>query len=441
MRAFVVLCVLCEVARAAPCPPGESWDEGMAMCMPSPVDSNALAYDLMTSPDGCGDGSYFHFGMSMCLPKPTMLGHFSGMAMGNVFFAFNYVDGPRGRMALAAPDWLMFDMGVDLARWNRLELDVMLTFERWLYPDAGWPEALQIGESDAQGRPFIDAQHPHSSPLMGLTLTDVISFSSTRTRILRVFFSPRGETTDGPIAMMHRPTGTVNPDAPLGHHIGQDVGHVTSTVIGVAAVIGGTTLEASTFHGHEPAPMSVDLPIGAPDSFAFRVTQQIGKRFLVAASVAYVRDPEGEADIPDEVRVSASGYTQWNLPKGWRAHGTLIWGGITRYDRASFLNSITGEWSFLDDSNNLWGRVEALQRTPAELAIAQDDTGRWVGALTLGYTRRVLTLWAFDFSIGGSATASFVPDAFATAYGGNAVFSARLFLEARWMKSFAAGRR
>jgi hypothetical protein len=452
LRAALFVALLGGVARAQQvCPPGEAWDPGMSMCMPLPPSgqvpsaplSNAIAYDLMISPDGCGSGSYFHFGMSMCLPKPTRLGHFSGMAMGNLFLALDAVEGPRGTTQIVAPNWAMFDLGVDLARWNRLELDVMLTAERWLLPGGGYPLLLQIGEENSQGLPFIDAQHPHSSPLMGLTLTDVFSFSAMRTRIVRVFFAPRGESTDGPIPMMHRPTGTPNPDAPLGHHVGQDVGHVTSTVIGISVLIGHTLVEASTFHGLEPSPTRVDLPIGVPNSAALRIAQQIGQRFLISASVAYVTDPEGDPAVPHEWRISASGYTQWDLPHRWRGHGTLIWGGITDFDHATFLSSITGEWAFLDDANNFWGRAEALQRTPNELAIVapQPEVGQWVGALTIGYTRRLTSLWAFDFSVGGSATVSFVPGDYRTAYGGSSIFSGKLFLEARMMKMFAAGRR
>jgi hypothetical protein len=72
---------------------------------------------------------------------------------------------------------------------------------------------------------------------------------------------------------------------------------------------------------------------------------------------------------------------------------------------------------------------------------ARPDDGRWVGALTAGYTHRLSSVWAFDFSVGASLTASFVPDVFAAAYGGNSVFSGKLFVEARLMKMFSAGRR
>ena len=432
-------------AESHACDLTEAWDDSMAMCMPKAAGamSNSAMYDMMTSPDGCGPDGYFHFGMAMCLEKPRVLGRFSGMLMGNLFLAADAEQGSRGKTAFVAPNWLMANLGVNLASWNRLELDIMLTAERWTIPENGYPLLFQIGESNAQGQPFIDAQHPHSSPLMGLVLTDVISFSQLRTRLLRLWFAPRGESTDGPIAMMHRPTGTVNPDAPLGHHVGQDVGHVTSTVIGASLYIGKTLLEASAFHGKEPSPTKVDLPIGVPDSVSVRLVQQFRKNVMASASFAYVTDPEGDPTIPHEFRISASAYTQWNLPRGWRAHTTSIWGGITRYDHADFLNSFTFEGLFSDESNAIWSRLEVLQRTPAELNIVSSapNVGEWIGAVTLGYTRKLFSLWAFDFSLGGSGSIGFVPPSFSSAYGGQAIVSGKLFLEARLMKMFAAGKR
>jgi hypothetical protein len=437
---------------AAPpaCPPGEGWDTSMAMCMPAQADaqiSNARSWDLMTSPDGCGATGYFEFGMSMCEPRPGQPGRFSAMVMGNAFLVGIAEEGPRGRLALSAPNWLMGDGGIDLARWNRLELDAMLTAELWTTPANGYPELLQIGEDQRDGQPFVDAQHPHSSPIMGLTLTDVISWDDSRTRLIRLFFAPRGESTDGPIAFMHRPTGTVNPDAPLGHHIGQDVGHISSTVLGAGLYLGDTVLEASTFYGLEPQPTQVDLPLGVPDSFAARLSQHFGSHFTASASAAYVNDPEGDPTIPHVLRFSASGYSQHDVLGRWRLHTFAAWGGIAGYDHSDFLSSFIGEALLADDRElACWGRLEVLQRTPAELeilsasAFATPNVGQWVGALTLGLTAKIVSWWGFDFSAGGSATASALPSDYAPSYGGALVFSGKIFLEARFLRGFAYAR-
>jgi hypothetical protein len=403
---------------------------------------NAEHWDMMTSADQCSASEYWSFAMSMCLPRPAARGNFRAMIMGAIFLADVGVSGTRSAHELVAPNWLMLDLGVDLARWNRLELDTMLTAERWTFPYSGYPLPFQVGEDNSEGVPFVDAQHPHSSPLMGLTLTDVMSLWTTKLRIVRVWFAPRGESTDGPIAFMHRATGTVNPDAPLGHHVGEDVGHISSTVIGASLTLPSTIVEVSTFHGREPDPDAVDLPIGVPDSVAARVSQQLGRHYTVAASLAYVHDPEGtgpSSTMADPVmRASLSAYARWNLPLDWRAHVTLIWGGVSNYDATPWLDAITGEVLFTDWDNALWGRLEILQRTPAELRVnplpMDPNAPDWVGALTLGYTRRAVSLGPLDFSVGASGTLNFVTDTFLNAYGGRPILSGKLFVEARVIK-------
>jgi hypothetical protein len=361
---------------------------------------NAEHWDMMTSPDQCTSNEYWSFAMSMCLARPARRGNFRAMVMGALFLADVGVSGTRSAHDLAAPNWLMLDGGIDLARWNRLELDAMFTAERWTYPDSGYPLPFQVGEENEHGVPFVDAQHPHSSPL--------------------------------------------NPDAPLGHHIGQDVGHITSTVIGLSLTLPTTIIEASTFHGREPAPDAVDLPIGAPDSVAARVSQQLGRHHTLAASLAYVHDPEGTGQTEPVVRASVSAYARWNLPLDWRAYATLIWGGISNYDGASWLDSITGEVLFTDWSNALWGRLEILQRTPAELRVmpapANPNAPDWVGAVTAGYTRKIVALGPVDFSVGASGTLNFMTDTFLNAYGGRPIVSGKLFVEARVIKMFVVQR-
>ena len=440
-----VLSVCSGVARGADCPAGEAWDGAMAMCMPAAAAGqdtaeNAVVYNLMTQRVGCGSDMYFHFGMSMCLPKPRAPGRLSAMLMANAFVVDSGSTGPRGQRSVAVPNWFMANVGVDLAAWNRLDLDVMLTAERWTYPAGGYPELLQIGEHDAAGAPYIDAQHPHSSPAMGLQLTEVISLSSSATRLVRIWFAPRGETTDGPIAFMHRATGTLNPDAPLGHHIGQDVGHVTSTVIGASLTWDSSLLEISTFHGREPEPTAVDLPIGRPNSFAVRLVQHWDPWLSIAMSAAYVTDPESDGTVPALQRFSASAYTRHVLPAGWWAHTTWIWGGIAHYDHAPFLNSIGVEAAFMNAANALWTRVEVLQRTPAELGIAAplplDDSASFVGAWTLGATRLIAHAGPVDLSVGALGTLSVLPENFSSAYGGRTALTARAYLEARYLQMF-----
>lgn len=220
----------------------------------------------------CGEMQIWDVGMNMCMPFPReempmrML-----MLSGSLFGGETSTGGLRGRNAFFSTNMIMLDVGTTLGDRHYLNLDLMTTYEKWTLPSEGYPLLLQIGEEQASGQPFLDAQHPHSSPIMGLTLSDTIRLGEGKEEALKIFFAPRGETTEGPVAFMHRPTGMINPDAPLGHHIGQDVGHVTSTVIGASLKLGVTRFEASTFHRAEPSPTEVDLPLGSPDSGALRI--------------------------------------------------------------------------------------------------------------------------------------------------------------------------
>lgn len=359
-------------------------------------------------------------GMTMPLPMAHMPMHML-MLHGYGFFETIAEEGlERGRADFSGPNMFMADLGTSVGDAQYLNLDAMLTTDLWLVPKIGTPQLFQIGETQANGTPFIDAQHPHSSPIMGLTLSDTIVLDSGDKSNLKLFVAPRGESTDGPIAYMHRITGMVNPDTPLGHHIGQDVGHISSTVLGESLKLGGFHIEASTFNGAEPNPTQVDLPLGTPDSYAVRIIQEFSPQVMAMASYAYVNNPE--PGISNDQRYSASLYTHFPLSKNWTWHNTLVYGGITNIDNASFLNSALEEAALTNEKMAIFARVEALQRTPNQLGItgiSDPDTGRWVTAITLGYSHRVASWDGWELRAGASVTNDQTPVEFAGAYAGN----------------------
>ena len=326
----------------------------------------------------------------------------------------------RGRADFSGPNMFMADLGTSAGDFQYLNLDLMLTSDLWLVPSTGTPELFQIGETQANGAPFLDAQHPHSSPIMGLTLSDTIALNDSDKSNLKLFAAPRGESTDGPIAYMHRITGMVNPDTPLGHHIGQDVGHISSTVIGESLKLGGLHIEASIFNGMEPDPTQVDLPIRSPDSYAFRLIQDFSPRVSAMISYAYVNNPE--PGIATAERYSASLYTHLPLSNAWTFHNTLVYGGITNIDNASFLNSTLEEFALTSEKMAIFGRVEVLQRTPNQLLIPglpDPNTGRWVTAVTLGYTHQVLAWDGWELRAGASVSNDITPAEYSDTYAGN----------------------
>lgn len=387
-------------------------------------------------PKDCSDMEVWDYSMGMCMPLPmadmpmSML-----MVHGNAFLVQNSQEGPRGRNAFSSANMLMVDYGSSISSNHYFNVDLMLTAEKWTFPKEGYPELLQIGEENEDKAPYLDAQHPHSSPIMGLTFSDTISLNNNKDH-LKLFFAPRGQSTEGPVAFMHRQTGMQNPDAPLGHHIGQDVGHITSTVVGASIHLNKTTLEGSTFNGTEPSPTETDLPLGSLNSYSTRIIHEFTPKFYAMISAAFVKSPEEDDPELDHVwRYSASIYNTIDISNEWMLHNSFIWGLTNFYDNVSALNSFNEEFWFHKNDANIWGRFEYLQRTPAQLQIPSPDplSTHWVTALTLGYTHNIFDFSSFNLSLGISATKSFLPSNFQAAYDGDPL-GGKIFLRIELMK-------
>jgi len=376
-------------------------------------------------------------GMGMPMPLPMARMPMSMLMIhGNAFGVGVGEEGyPRGRGAVYSTNMLMVDLGTSVGDFQYLNLDVMLTAELWTVPSDGYPELLQIGENQANGLPFLDAQHPHSSPLMGLTLSDTLAWGDGKNH-LKLFAAPRGETTDGPVAFMHRATGMVNPDAPLGHHVGQDSGHISSSVLGASLKLGFLRAEASLFHGMEPEPAQVDLPLGEPDSHAFRIIGEFSPDVMLMASYAYVNQPE--PGIAEAERFSASLYTRAPLSEQWTLHNTLIYGFITNIDYAPRLSSVTEEFLVSESKLRVFGRLEVLQRTPRQLGVAgssEPDLGRWVEAITVGYSRQLAAWDGWELNFGASLNLDLTPPEFSADYAGNP-FTYKFFFQIGGMQMY-----
>jgi hypothetical protein len=207
--------------------------------------------------------------------------------------------------------------------------------------------------------------------------------------------------------------------------------------LGTSLKLGETRIEASIFHGEEPEPTKVDLPLGTPDSGALRIIQEFNPSLMAMGSVSYISHPEPhDPDIVYEMRYSASAYYRIALSKDWTFYNTFIFGAVTHYDHASVLNSFAEEFWFTAGAPNFWGRIEVLQRTAGELGIdsvAEPNSGRWVSAMTLGYTHYFAHWEGATLGIGGALTKNFLPADFSSAYDGNP-WAAKVFLQLKGMR-------
>ncbi len=384
------------------CAPHESWDYAMAMCMP---ENDAGSESVALS------------------------------AQFNAFGMFAIAQGPRGVDAWAAPNMVMVDLGQSVGASHFLNLELMGTTELWTYPRHGYPELLQIGEERSDGTPYVDAQHPHSSPIMGLTLSD--SFTIGQSGTLKVFFAPRGESTDGPVAFMHRDSARDNPDAPLGHHVGQDVGHISSTVIGAQLALGRLSVEGSVFNGTEPSPTILKMTVGALNSQAIRFTYALTPEHRTMVSWAHVQqyDPQYPG-TESATRLSASLYDRFSAGELDTVDHSLIVGSISRHPGGSSLTSFLDETVMTRGKSDLWARIEILQRLASELGLMVPeqrsmDPSRWVSAFTLGYTHWSTRAGPVQVGIGSSITIDALPRVWAAPYGGQTPWTFRLMVQIR----------
>ncbi|MDZ4676801.1 MAG: hypothetical protein SGI74_04750 [Oligoflexia bacterium] len=388
-------------------------------------------------PFECSDAEYVDPALAMCVPRPgEYIGSLHTMVHGNAFLIGQSSSGKRGKRSFAAPHMLMIESGSSLDMNNYVNLELMLTSELWTLPNTGNPELLQIGEENSYRQPYIDAQHPHTSPIMGLTLSDTIRLPVGNNHA-KIFYSPRGSSTAGPIAFMHRPTGMVNPDAPLGHHLGQDSGHISSNVLGGALQLGALRIEPSVFHGLEPHPTETDIELGRFNSYALRLTQELSPSIWLMGSAAYITSPEhDDTGLAFRVQYSLSAYTFSEFSHHFKLINALIV-GMTRNNSETALRSIGEEFIVPLTQSKIWGRFELIERRPAELLVVSANSGvaQWLTALTLGYTYDLFQMDSLNFGLGGSVTHNILPPEFANAYDGNP-WTGKVFVQLSGADSF-----
>lgn len=417
--------------------PNTHWDSNMKMCMPNTPDPTGQCTEPSTHWDAT---------MGMCMPD------LSGKS--NLNFHINQYmigiteSGPRGRTAFSAPNMFNLTFQQIISSCDSVKVDWMGTTDKWTTPQDGTPELLQTGEANKEGKPYLDAQHPHTSPVMGLTFAVVHCLSKNNDNKFTLSFAPRGEATAGPQAFMHRPSADGNPNAPLGHHL-QDVFHIMSTVLAAKLEFGKWTISGSLFSGQEPSPSEVTLDMHKFDSGGLSISRKFSDKFTVGGSVANVlethRAPIGQTpEAPARNTILNAWFYTNHKFKSSTLNTSVIVGQSNEEGRQlnSFLSELNYKFGDLE-KNHVFSRFEVLQRTPEELEVNVVGDAKnpvWVKALTLGYEKNISNKKGISIFAGGSATRSFVPSSFITTYG-NSPLSAEIHLRIRFMKNKSWGKK
>src|SRR5687768_10067418 len=137
------------------------------------------------------------------------------MIHGNLFLRYNKQDvfnrGERGDKKFDAPNMFMFMGQRNVGAKGLFHFSSMFSLDPVTVGAEGYPLLFQTGET-YQGAPLVDRQHPHD--LISELSVSYAHALSSRSDIF-VYLGYPGEPALGPAAFVHRPSGFMNPDAPL----------------------------------------------------------------------------------------------------------------------------------------------------------------------------------------------------------------------------------
>jgi hypothetical protein len=352
----------------------------------------------------------------------TTAGKWRLMFHGEAFVNELQESGARGRDKFFSTNWFMPMVQRDLGP-GQLTFRTMLSLEPATVSQRRYPELFQQGET-AFGRPIVDGQHPHD---LFMELSAFYDLKLSEHTLLSFYGAPVGDPAMGPAAYPHRASAAEDPVAPLGHHL-EDSTHIADDVITVGLSYRMVRFEASGFHGREPDEDRWDLDAGKIDSWSTRVTVSPAQNWSMQFSLAHLTSPEAIHPGEDVRRMTAS--IMYNRPMGrgnWST--TLLWGRNSDLNGRGVFNGYLAESTlhFLD-RNNVWGRVENVDRTSdlllggaPEPPNAPERFLARVQAYTAGYDREVPWVPHVSTALGGQVTFYAKPRLLNTLYGAHPV--------------------
>jgi hypothetical protein len=219
-------------------------------------------------------------------------------------------------------DWEMLtalrDVGGGLVR-----LNLMTSLERATLGASGYPELLQTGGIDHHQR-IPNRQHPHN-PIGELSVG--YDHPITSNLATSIYLAPVGEPALGPVAYMHRPSGDVDPFAPIGHHW-QDGSHESAGVISAALYSRAMKLEGSVFNGRDADSYFFNPRyVGARlDSYSGRLSVAATGRLTLAAWAGYLADHDPLEPGVSMQRYGASAIATTRGIAGGSMSTTFVWG-------------------------------------------------------------------------------------------------------------------
>ena len=346
------------------------------------------------------------------------------MAHGSVFGQFVKEFGPRGNYQLGSINWLMGDASRPLAG-GEFHARMMASAEYFTITRAGYPQLLQVAQP-YRGGTVTDRMHPHELLSEVAVMYDRPIGNDWR---WSVYLAAVGEPALGPVAYLHRPSAANDPTAPLGHH-SQDVTHESFGLATLGVFTPRVHLETSVFNDAHPNEVRTNFDYAGArfNSFSARLTVNPTDRWSVAGSAAYIAPSTGVHSHTGLHRLELSA-----LHIGDRWSTSFIWGANVPTDSRRVLNTALIETNIdLGPRNAVFGRAEYVTRTADELALVGSVSEEVpVGALALGYARRLREARGVGAWLGARGDVDFVPEQLRLFYGSRTPVGFIVYLQLR----------
>ena len=345
------------------------------------------------------------------------------MLHGNVFLRYNKQDlfdrGSRGGEKFDAPNMAMF-MGQRKVGINGLfHFSTMISLDPITVGEEGYPLLFQTGET-YKGRPLIDRQHPHDLVSeLSVSYAHAISPNSD----VFLYLGYPGEPALGPAAFVHRPSGFMNPDAPLTHHW-VDATHITFGVATVGYRYNNFKIETSLFTGREPGENRYDFDKPRFDSWSGRLSYNPTEKWALQLSHGFIKEPELIHPGEDVNRTTASiQFSSRGIGESF-TNLTALW-GLNKTREHDGENGALVEGSLQQKRTTVYGRYEWVQKSAEELGFDESEFDHDVvfpiHAFTAGASYDIFHIGKTKIA-GGGQFSFFSPDKrLTTIYGDNPV--------------------
>jgi len=361
-----------------------------------------------------------------------------GIAFGQLLYEPGYIHRTGGydETQIGSVNWGML-MARRSAGKGRLGLRAMLSLEPWTLPDCGAINLLATGEM-CDGDTIHDRQHPHDLLMELAADYDRPVRGSLR---WQVYGGLAGEPALGPVGFPHRVSSMLNPIAPISHHW-LDSTHITFGLVTTGIYDRRWKVEMSAFNGREPDEDRWDLDLGPLDSFSGRFTLLPSDGLALQVSAGHLE--EAEAEFPPQPRTDVN-----RLTASATYHRRLGTDGIWATTFAYGLNSgpeilpaeiftattfaVLLESTLTTHDRDTWfGRAELAEKPAHDLHAHEFGPALFtLGKLQGGYVRQFSSWKGIVPGIGGTISASFVPEELSSRYYGRVAMGFGIFVDVR----------